>query len=363
MRSLDILRSGERVSSVDVFRAFAILPVVVYHYHGLLPFGYLGVDLFFVISGLLVGSILVRELRSGNKINFWQFFLRRGFKIWPSYYWFLIAGNLLAYILYSESRPDYIIGGEGDILRYVLFYQNYTGQPHHWPFDHVWSLCAEEHFYILLPLLLIIIRQLFGNKRGMLLVSAGLLIVSGIAFKYISYHFTRSMDTFSGTHNRIDALGWGVLLGVLVTYFEQDLRRMKYRFIFFFAGLLLLAAAMITFIALDNAKYQKIAFHSIAPFCFFLMLLGMYYTDFSAWKPLRFIAYYSYNWYLWHPVFVLAFSSIFGITWWGLLLYMLISFMTAIVFTISVEEWFMGKRDAILAVLFKKKKGNIKSAA
>lgn len=92
------------------------------------------------------------------------------------------------------------------------------------------------------------------------------------------------------------------------------------------------------------------------------MLLGVYYLDFSAWKPLRFISYYSFNWYLWHPIFVLVCSKFFGVTWWGLLLYMLISFLTAMIFTILIEEKFLSKREAILARIFKQRKSNIKSA-
>lgn len=339
---------------MDIFRAFAIIPVVIYHFNVFLPFGYLGVDLFFVISGLLVGSILIRKFKRNERIGFWRFILQRGFKIWPSYYTFLIAGTLLAILFYSESKPGYIINGGIDALRYVFFYQNYTSTPYHWPFDHVWSLCIEEHFYILLPIMMIVVVKVFGNKKRALLFSVAGLILAGILFKIISYYLINSKDIYSGTHNRIDALGWGVLLGVLVTYYDSYLRSMKNRFLFFIAGLLVFSVCIFLFLNWKSIEFQRMAFHSIAPFSFFLMLLGVYYTDFSAWKPLRFISYYSYNWYLWHPVFVLACSKFFGITWWGLILYMLISFFTAMIFTILIEETFLSKREAILARTIKK---------
>lgn len=363
MRSTELLRSKDRISSLDVFRALAILPVVIYHFNGFLPFGYLGVDLFFVISGLLVGSILVRKFKKDEKINFWRFFLQRGFKIWPSYYWFLGFGSLLGWMLYAESRPDYIISGGKDMLRYVFFCQNYTGQPFHWPFDHVWSLCVEEHFYILLPLMLIALMGLSGNNKRMLILSAVLLIISGIVFKYISYNFTSNTDTYSRTQNRIDALGWGVLLGILVTYYESRLRNFKRLPLVTLAGIIFFTADILVYIYWKNSSFNNIFFHSAAPFSFFLMLLGAYYLDFSAWKPLRFIAYYSYNWYLWHPLFVLVCSKFFGITLWGLLLYLVISFLTAMIFTILIEESFLSRREAILARIFKQEKSTTKSAA
>lgn len=268
MRSLEILRSKTRISSVDIFRAFAIIPVVIYHFNGFLPFGYLGVDLFFVISGLLVGGILIRKFRNNEKINFWRFILQRGFKIWPSYYWFLGIGSILANIFYSESRPDYIISSGRNFLRYIFFYQNFTGEPFHWPFDHVWSLCIEEHFYVMLPLMLIVIMWLFGNNKRMLILSSALLIIAGIVIKFINYNYTKSPDTYSRTYNRIDALGWGVLLGILVTYYDTWLRSKKRLPILLIAGLLMFSINMLTFIYWKNNNFNNVFFHSVAPFSF-----------------------------------------------------------------------------------------------
>lgn len=354
LKSLQVIDSGSRISSVDVFRGFAILPVVVFHFNTFLPYGELGVDLFFVISGLLVGSLLIRKFKKNNRINFWQFILQRGFKIWPSYYSFLLVGSFLAYLFYNGDRPEYIINGGTDILRYVFFYQNYTGAPFHWPFDHIWSLCVEEHFYILLPLLFIMIKALFSNNRKVLMLSVIGLIAAGIVFKILSIYFTNSKDTYSGTHNRIDALGWGVLLGIFVNYFEEYLKKVKWLFILFVSGVMLFAVEIIILIYWKNYFFEKVVFHSLVPFCFFLMLSGVYYRDFSKWKPVRFIAYYSYNWYLWHPIFVWIISKNIGINGLGLIVYMIVSFATAMLFTVIVEENFLKIRETVLSRLFKK---------
>lgn len=353
LRSIEVIQSGTRISSVDIFRAFAILPVVMYHFNGFLPYGYLGVDLFFVISGLLVGSILIRQFKRKEKISFPRFFLQRGFKIWPSYFAFLIVGSLLAYIFFRNSHPEYLIHGVKDAIRYVFFYQNYTAGPYHKDFDHVWSLCVEEHFYILLPLVFILIIWIFKHNSTILFMAVIGLIVTGIAFKIFSYHYMPTINTQTTTHNRIDALGWGVLLGLLVNYYEDRLRKIRWPFIFFMIGLLLFAGSIYLLITLKGDFFEKAIFLSLSPFCFFLMLLGLYYHDFSKWKPLRFIAYYSYNWYLWHPIFILITYKYFGKDLPGFIIYIVLSFLVAMLFTIFVEERFLRIRDRLLKRIFK----------
>jgi peptidoglycan/LPS O-acetylase OafA/YrhL len=150
LRVFKVLNDKDRISSIDIFRSVAILSVVIYHFNETLPFGYLGVDLFFVISGLLIGTILISEFVKRDSIHYVSFILKRGFKIWPSYYVFLIVGNLLAYFLYRHTHPDYYIP-LNDYPRYLFFYKNFFGNQYHWCFEHVWSLCVEEHFYILFP--------------------------------------------------------------------------------------------------------------------------------------------------------------------------------------------------------------------
>jgi peptidoglycan/LPS O-acetylase OafA/YrhL len=354
LKSLEILNSPARTSSVDVFRAFAIIPVVLYHFNGSLPYGYLGVDLFFVISGLLVGSILIRQFKRNEEINFARFILQRGFKIWPSYYSFLLLGTLLAFIFFREDQPEYIIGGGGDIFKYIFFYQNYSGFPYHWPFSHVWSLCVEEHFYILLPLLFLFIKVIFKNNRNFLILGVACLILTGIIFKFLSTVFTPGVNVYATTHNRIDGLAWGVLLGILVVYFEEDIRKIKWINLLFFLGIILLTAGLFIVIEDKDRHFEQNIFYSLSPFCFFLMLLGVYYHDFSKWKPLRFIAYYSYNWYLWHPLAAVIVIKQFGVGIPSLLTYLVISFLTAVFFTILVEERFLMIREKLLPRFFGK---------
>ena len=356
LKVFQTINSSNRVSSIDIFRSIAILAVVTYHFNHYLPFGFLGVDLFFIISGLLIGGLLIKEIKSGKRINYFKFFLQRGFKIWPSYYVFIFLGNLLAFFLYRTSYPNEIIPF-WDLKRYLFFYQNYTGTPYHWLFDHIWSLCVEEHFYIFLPLLFILIQLFIKEKFKIkaLFIFVIVTIVSGIWLKYFSYFYTTGQDTYSATHNRIDSLAWGVLLSLLINYYGENIKALKFKCLIFLMGFFVFIIALYFSIKFDNVLFEKIYFHSIIPFSFFLMVLSSYFSNFYKLKIFRFIAYYSYNWYLWHPLFVFIVLKLFGNTFIGFLSYLIITFIIAMVFTIVIEEFFLRKRNVILSKLFKTK--------
>ena len=347
------INDTSRISSVDIFRSLAILSVVLFHFNNQLPYGFLGVDLFFLVSGLLIGGLLTKEFERGNNINFFKFFLQRGFKIWPSYYAFLFLGTIVAICFYKTSNPGEIIP-LWDMKRYLFFYQNYTGAPFHWSFDHVWSLCVEEHFYIALPLLFLIVQHFIRKEYRIkaLFVWVFLTILLGIACRHFSYFFTHSKDTYAATHNRIDALAWGVLLNLIITYYGEKIKSIQFMCFTFFSGLLLFIAALYFAINYNNTLYQKIYFHTIIPISFFLLLLGVYYVNLSKLKSLQFIAYYSYNWYLWHPVFVIVITKQLGNTTSGLLLYLVSTFVVAVVVTTFIEEPFLKRRKVVLEKLF-----------
>ena len=313
----------------------------------------MGVDLFFVVSGLLVGGLLTKEFASGGKIHYFKFLLQRGLKIWPSYYAFLGLGTLVAILFYRSSNPEQIIP-LWDIDRYLFFFQNYTGLPFHWSFDHVWSLCVEEHFYIVVPIMFLVVQACVPRSHRLktIFVLVVLTILAGIVFKHLSYFFTNSKDTYSATHNRIDALAWGVMLNLLIFYYGEKIRHYRFRILTFLAGALLLTTAVYLSKYSDYVIIEKVYLHSIAPFSFFLMLISVYHVNFSSMKFLRFIAYYSYNWYLWHPLFVIFITKVVGNTVVGLLIYLVTTFIVAVVATVWIEEPVLGKRRWIIDRLF-----------
>jgi len=352
LRVFDALQDPKRISSIDVLRGIAIISVVLFHF-GYLPYGSLGVDLFFVISGVLIGGILLKEFETSDRINFFKFFFSRGLKIWPSYYTLIILGDVIAWLLYRNSHPDQIIP-LWDMKRYLLFYQNYTGVPFHYSFDVIWSLCVEEHFYILFPLMLLFVQFFFkdANKRKWLLIFILAVIVMGWIFKPLSFHFMHGQDTYSGTHNRIDALALGVLFSFVLRYRSGMITKLKRGYFYAIAGAILVIILAALDIILKNVIYTKILFHSLVPLCFFMIIAGMYNYDFSRFKIMRFIAYYSYNWYLWHILFRSFIYDAIGKNVAGLIIYLILTFSVAMFFTIIVEEQVLKYRSALLTKMF-----------
>jgi peptidoglycan/LPS O-acetylase OafA/YrhL len=356
LKVFQVIKNTDRISSLDVFRAIAIIAVVIYHFHHFLKFGNLGVDLFFVISGLLVGGILTREFEKDHHINIPKFLLQRGFKIWPSFYFLLAFGSLLAFLFYRNSHPTFMIPFH-DLARYLFFYQNYVELPVHWTFDHIWSLCVEEHFYIMLPVVFFIVQLFAGRKNRIkvLYFTVFLAIVMGIVFKYISLYYLPSHDTYTGTHNRIDALAWGVLLNLVLTHYGERLKSIRWLPVLSAIGLVLFSVAVVINLHTTSIVYQKIVLQSFVPVCFFLIILGVYYQDFSKFYILRSVGYYSYNWYLWHPMFVWIITDLLGPGRIGLSVYIIISLLMAIIATVVVEEPFLELRKKVIPVLFKKR--------
>lgn len=349
-----------RVPSVDVFRGIAILTVVLYHAE-VLPYGYLGVDVFFVVSGLLIGRILVAKWDAPTPFEAKPFFIARAFKIWPSYYTMLGVGTLVAWLLYRHDHPEYLVTA-AHWPRYLFFFQNYRGSPHA-TFDHVWSLCVEEHFYVLLPVSMLVARKLFGAKERVLFALVAIAIALGIAGKVVGYRI--GFETYAATHNRIDALAWGVLLAMLVRFRGAWVERLP-RVPLLVAGIAVFAA-VVGYDAVyelsitppgqplaDVGFYHRVVLFALVPFAVFLALLGSYHLDPSAGPlrgvtaPLRFVAYYSYNWYLWHPVVGPYLTTRFGKGLLGTAVYLAVTFALGVLFTVRVEEPALVLRNRVL---------------
>ena len=184
--------------------------------------GWIGVDLFFVLSGFLISGLLFAEYRASGGIGWKRFFIRRGFKIYPSYY-----AMILATFLWQVADHQQI---QGRLYISELFlYQNYA--PHIWL--HTWSLAVEEHFYIFLPLVLLLLIRLAGRDaqpfRKMpylcLLVSVACLLQR----LYIASRLPDLANSFGSvfypSHLRFDSLFFGVFLGYLHHFHLAEVKR------------------------------------------------------------------------------------------------------------------------------------------
>jgi len=177
---------------IDAMRALAVLAVFGYHAGlGWVPGGFLGVDVFFVISGYLITSLLLREFRSTDHIALGRFWLRRARRLLPA------VGVLIAVVMIVSAiaNPDKIGQIRGDALSSLFYFANWHfiyehtsyfeqfGRPS--LFTHLWSLSVEEQFYLFWPLIFAAGMKLFGRRRllvGVLAGAAGSVALAWILF-------------------------------------------------------------------------------------------------------------------------------------------------------------------------------------
>ncbi|GAB2560043.1 acyltransferase family protein [Leucobacter ruminantium] len=172
--------SAARFGGLDGLRAVAVALVLVYHlFPDLLPGGFLGVDVFFVISGFLITSLLLRELDMHGRIDLVGFWRRRARRLLPALGLALLVTTSLAWTV----GGDLLVGIGRQIAGAAFFVSNwvyvaagadYFTRDNPELFRNTWSLAIEEQFYILLPLLLLLLFRLRGRRaRSVLLIALG----------------------------------------------------------------------------------------------------------------------------------------------------------------------------------------------
>lgn len=232
------LSAGKRVFGLDVMRALAILIVVDAHstvalkeyydgafWHHLLPDG---VELFFVLSGFLIGGILIRTYEKNGRfdggllLNFWT---RRWFRTLPNYYLVLTGLIALAVGRAWRSGLHHSLPAKGELIKYYLFLQNFARYVPDF-FPETWSLAIEEWSYITLPLILWILHVLMPARwpRQRIVLTAILLIIVGTNIgRFVAAVLTPIAEGELGFRGivvtRLDAISYGVLAAYAKHYF------------------------------------------------------------------------------------------------------------------------------------------------
>ena len=212
---------------IDGLRAIAVFSVIFYHADfillnkSLFSGGFLGVDIFFVISGYLITSIILKEIYITNNFSFINFYERRVRRIIPALLFVMLCSLPFAYvILFIEPIIDFSKSIISSIFFISNIYFNFTGNTYGGehtlfkPFLHTWSLSVEEQFYILLPVFLILIIKFF-KKYLIFFLSIGLLI--SISFSQYSVIYHPGFNFY-----QIFSRGFELLLGSLLSYFELN---------------------------------------------------------------------------------------------------------------------------------------------
>jgi peptidoglycan/LPS O-acetylase OafA/YrhL len=353
--------TGKHFDVLDGIRGVAILMVVSFHafytnpqagflVHAvgrILSGGWMGVQVFFVLSGFLISYPFFRQKAKDDR--FWHldgYARRRIGKIIPPYYLSIVVFAIYYYIRFAD--PAYLRSAWGYLLVFsnpyqtaVLFNSSY------------WSLLVEIHFYIALPLLFFLAKRL--NFHGALLFLAAILMLVPLAVRLIvwpgsaasSSHVGYLMTRFPG---QLDCFGWGVLFaGMFVSWsgYREELRHLR---VFGYAGLFLLAACLCIYAACTRffnidtspSRWSYELFHYLPCVSTFLMLFFVFdplclAVRLLAMPWLRFIGIVSYEWFLLHLPVVWLLRDIFGQTGGNLAMYLLKTVLPLILtFIVSV---------------------------
>ena len=253
----------------------------------------MGVDLFFVLSGFLVSGLLFREWKETGKLRIGRFLIRRGFKIYPAFY-------VMLAVVFCWKFP-----GWPYVARDALFVQNYFPSV----FPHTWSLAVEEHFYLLLPLLLWGFRgEAKAPFRG-LPILIGALAVTVLVLRFENLRDVDLLELaatdpmamrglFTPTHLRCDALFFGVFLSWMYcfrrSWFEALGRK---SWLLLGAGLALLAPGFIFELG-PHAWLLTVGFTVI--YLGAGAILVAFHSQGWSFRPLAFVGFHSYSIYLWH---------------------------------------------------------------
>jgi peptidoglycan/LPS O-acetylase OafA/YrhL len=211
--------------ALDGLRAIALGAVLLDHADlGIAPGGFLGVTVFFVLSGFLITALLLRERDVTGAVDLRAFWIRRARRLVPAA--LLFIGVAAAYLLFGSSRPPAGVFGDGVATltwvanwRFVLEGRSYGdlfSDPT--PFQHVWSLAVEEQFYLGLPLVAIALLGLRGTaRRGRFAIGVAAVIALSTAAAWILHDpGAPPVRAYYGTDARIAELAVGVLLAIVL---------------------------------------------------------------------------------------------------------------------------------------------------
>ncbi len=278
-----------RFHGLDHLRALAIMLVFLFHYQVPIygrpdwlvqsaKFGWTGVDLFFVLSGFLIASQLFIQIKEEQRLLVKDFFIKRIFRILPAYIVVLAIYVLWPFFHEREGLPA--------TWRFLTFTQNFgLNIKIFGTFSHAWSLCVEEHFYLILPFMLLLL--LYGGwfKRAGWIIGA--LFVLGFLMRHTVYQqlYLPEMDKepswhlwyqyiYYPTYNRLDGLLAGVsIAGIYHFYPALFIRITRYGNLLLLLSLLVLCGAY--FVCEDQHSYVSSVFgFPLVGLGYGLMVLG-----------------------------------------------------------------------------------------
>lgn len=299
--------SMEFRKDVNGLRAIAVLAVVLFHFnHNALPGGFIGVDVFFVISGFLMTSIIYGGI-SKNKFKLWGFYKARGRRIIPAlavvlffvilYGWFFMFTTEFKTLGKHAASSLFFISN-------VVYWKESSyfapGAEEKWLL-HTWSLSAEWQFYLIYPLFLMIVKRVFSDKLSKIII-----VVAALASLMISIYASRIL--VSSSFYLLPTRAWEMMAGGLVFLYPCNrLMGSKSEL----AGLGFIVASLFLF----NGEDYWPSYNALLPVIgAMLVISSVSQQGLLSHRLFQFLGTASYSIYLWHwPIYVFIYNTFGGV--------------------------------------------------
>ncbi|MCA1491779.1 acyltransferase family protein [Sinorhizobium alkalisoli] len=306
--------SSEFRPDIEGLRALAVSGVVAFHF-GLsgLPGGFVGVDIFFVISGYLITRHLQQEIARSGTVNLWRFYARRARRLLPASLFVILTTLIVGYFILAPSEQQFYSKGSLFasayminlwLIRWTVDY--FATDASNNPFIHFWSLSVEEQFYLVWPALLLLLAKFRPGRGGLFVLLA---IIAAVSFAFC-WRMTAISQPWAFYFSPFRA--WEFALGGLASMAlpQEWARRFRFSPILGWIGLLLIAIAYLT--VTEEVPFPgSIALLPVIGTAM-VLLSGAHQSgagpkSLLALRPLQEIGKLSYSLYLWHwPVIVYA---------------------------------------------------------
>jgi peptidoglycan/LPS O-acetylase OafA/YrhL len=345
----------KRDSGLDLLRCFAILSVLLLHSTEAAPlmpeslkfifsYGWIGVDLFFVLSGFLIGSQAISSKRKESTTkNFHEFWAKRWFRTLPLYYTVLFCYVLIKpLVMGGEFKPA--------IGPFLIFLQNYMVLT---DFVQSWSICIEEQFYIILPLFTFALLPNLSKKPSFWLAMS----VFGVFLRYLvttripSGASAAEVDYFVRfpLYTHFDGLSAGLFLASTRAVWGQWKKPQKKLSL----GLGAISLFSICWFLGPHLTVSTVHFYfTLLPISFALLLVGLKNWEMSGGISflINWVALLSYGAYLWNNLLIRVFARYLSEIHWqvGVILFLLCTHLIALTTYVLIEKPFLNLREKYL---------------
>jgi len=297
-----------RILQIQGLRAFAAIAVTLFHAH-MVPGGFIGVDIFYVISGYLITGLILREIESTGRLNLATFYQRRIKRLLPTSVFVLFVTALIGWFVLPVITRDALgrdlFAAAAYVSNYLFAwwqndYQNLDATPS--PFIHYWSLAVEEQFYLVWPIFMI-----FLARKGKRAILTGISVVTVLSFLLSIYQVENSpIWAFYSLPTR----AWELGIGALLLFVPAKLVNFR---VLPWIGLIALTVASFRFN--DNTVFPGL--NALLP----VLATALLIASIPTWPPLfndlsnnrlaQWLGKISYPLYLWHwPALVLPSSAL-----------------------------------------------------